>query len=147
MNSLSRVAALAAIVFAAGAVAAPVMAQDGPADARLHFSGGSVAFIGGVSWGHGRLEYHGHSYRVKVRGLKLGSIGVSGYQASGDVFHLHHLHDINGAYGAGTASATAVVGQGATVLRNGAGVQINLHMDSQGLQATLAPEGVDIELE
>ena len=52
------------------------------------------------------------------------------------MFHLHHLHDINGAYGAGTASATAVVGQGATVLRNGAGVQINLHMDSQGLQAT-----------
>jgi hypothetical protein len=147
MNSLSRVAKLAAVVAAVGALAGPALAQDGPADARLHISGGSVAFLAGVSWGHGRLDFHGHSYRVKVRGLKVGSIGAASFHADGDVFHLHHLHDINGVYGAASASATAGPGAGAIQLRNGHGVLINMSMSSAGLQATLAPEGVDIELE
>ena len=29
---------------------------------------------------------HGHTYKVKVRALKVGSIGASSYDESGDVF-------------------------------------------------------------
>jgi len=32
---------------------------------------------------------------VKVRGLKVGSIGAASYDARGEVFHLHHLRDID----------------------------------------------------
>ena len=73
--NIASIARVAAIVAAAGAIALPALAQDGPSDAQMHISGGSVAFLAGVSWGHGRVEYRGRSYRVKARGLKVGSIG------------------------------------------------------------------------
>ena len=149
MNNLSRIGRLAAVLFATGAIAAaaPAMAQDGPADAHLQIHGGSVAFLAGVSWGHGRLEYRGHSYRVKVRGLKVGSIGAASFDARGEVFHLHHLHDIDGVYGAADASATAGAGAGAITLHNDRGVVINMLSSSAGLQLTLAPAGVELEVE
>jgi len=120
---------------------------DGPSDARLHLSGGSVAFLAGVSWGHGRLDFRGHTYRVKVRGLKVGSIGAASFNADGDVFHLRSLRDIDGTYGAADASATAGAGAGAITLHNDKGVVINMTSTTAGLQLTLAPAGVDLELE
>lgn len=118
-----------------------------PADARLYISGGSVAFIAGVSWGRGRLDYRGHSYPVKVLGLKVGSIGIASYNAHGDVYNLRYPGDIAGAYGAADASATIGAGAGALTLHNGRGVVINLTSSNAGLQATLAPAGLTIELE
>jgi hypothetical protein len=147
MNLLSRFGRLAAITAVAGALAVPALAQDGPPDAHMHISGGSVGFIAGVSWGHGRIEYHGHSYKVKIKGLNVGSIGASGYHASGEIYHLRDIHDIGGTYGTADAQATAGVGGGAITLHNDHGVIINMTMDTTGLQATLAPGGVDIELE
>jgi hypothetical protein len=143
----SRIVRMAAIVAAVGAIAAPALASDGPADARLHLSGGSVAFLAGVSWAHGSLDYRGRSYRVKVRGLKVGSIGAASFDANGDVFHLRHLHDIDGTYGAADASATMGAGAGAVTLHNDKGVIINMMTSSSGLQLTLAPAGVELELE
>ena len=147
MNVLSHVARSAAILAMVGAMAAPALAQDGPSDARLHISGGSVAFLGGVSWGHGRLEFRGHSYKVKVRGLKVGSIGAASFDANGDVYHLSRVQDIDGVYGAADASATLGAGAGAITLHNNKGVVINMTTSNAGLQLTLAPAGVELELE
>jgi hypothetical protein len=144
MKNLLR---LAAIALAAGAIAAPAFADDGPADAHLHIHGSSVAFLVGGSWGHGTLEFHGRTYRVKVRALKVGSIGASSYDERGEVFHLRHAHDIDGTYASADASATAGAGQGAVRLTNPNGVVINLLSTSTGLQATLAAGGLEIELE
>jgi hypothetical protein len=143
----SRIGRMAAIIAATGAIALPALAEDGPSDARLHLSGGSVAFFAGVSWGHGSLDFRGHSYRVKVRGLKVGSIGAASFDANGDVFHLRHLHDIDGTYGAADASATMGAGAGAVTLHNDKGVVINMTSSTAGLQLTLAPAGVELELE
>jgi hypothetical protein len=147
MNTLANIRRMATVIVAACAMAAPAFAQDAPVDGHLHLTGGSVAFLAGVSWGHGRLEFNSHSYRVKVRGLKVGSIGVASYSASGDVFHLRHARDIDGTYGTATASGTAGVGAGVIRMQNGKGVVINMTMDTAGLQATLAPGGLEIELE
>ena len=147
MNLLSRLRRSAAVFAAAGAIAAPAMAQDGPSDARLHISGGSVAFLAGVSWGHGRVNFRGHSYRVKVRGLKVGSIGAASFNADGDVYHLRQISDIDGTYGAADASATMGAGAGAITLHNDKGVVINMTSSTAGLQLTLAPAGVQLELE
>ena len=147
MNMTSRIGRLAAIVASAGAIALPALAQDGPADARMHISGGSVAFLAGVSWGHGRVEYQGRSYRVKVRGLKVGSIGAASFNARGDVYHLRLIADIDGTYGTADASATLGAGAGAVTLHNDKGVVINMTSSSEGLQLTAAPGGVELELE
>jgi hypothetical protein len=147
MNALSRTLRLAVIALAAGAIAAPAFADDGPADAHLHIHGTSVAFLVGGSWGHGTLEFHGRTYKVKVRALKVGSLGASSYDEQGDVFHLRHASDIDGTYASADASATAGAGQGAVRLTNSNGVVINLLSSSTGLQATLAAGGVEIELD
>ena len=147
MNMISRLRRSAAIIAAAGAIAVPALAQDGPSDARLHISGGSVAFLAGVSWGHGRVNFRGHSYRVKVRGLKVGSIGAASFNADGDVYHLTRINDIDGTYGAADASATMGAGAGVITLHNDKGVVINMTSSNAGLQLTLAPAGVEFELE
>ncbi|HEX3920210.1 MAG TPA: hypothetical protein VHW60_22960 [Caulobacteraceae bacterium] len=147
MNPISRIARLTAIALAAGAIAAPAFADDGPADAHIHIHGSSVAFLVGGSWGHGTMEFHGRTYKVKVRALKVGSIGASSYDETGDVFHLRHASDIDGTYASADASATAGAGQGAVRLTNPNGVVINLLSTSTGLQATLAAGGLEIELE
>jgi|HubBroStandDraft_6_1064221.scaffolds.fasta_scaffold1587697_1 hypothetical protein len=147
MNMTSRIGRMAAIVASVGTIALPALAQDGRSDAQMHISGGSVAFLAGVSWGHGRVEYHGRSYRVKVRGLKVGSIGAASFNARGDVFHLRRISDIDGTYGTADASATMGAGAGAVTLHNDKGVVINMTSTSEGLQLTAAPGGVELQLE
>ena len=146
MRKLLLVAGLAAAALIP-AFAAAQPSQDGPSDARLHLSGGSVAFLAGVSSCHGNLDFRGNSYRVKVRGLKVGSIGAASFNANGDVFHLRNLRDIDGTYGAADASATAGAGAGVITLHNDKGVVINMTSVNAGLQLTLAPAGVELELE
>jgi hypothetical protein len=143
-----RTITLAAAVALAGSLTAMPMAQaaDSQPDAHLHISGGSVAFVAGVSWGSGTLDYRGRHYPVRVRGLSVGDIGASKFSASGDVFHLDHVTDINGTYAAGEAAATAGGGGGGQTMRNDKGVVINLASTTQGVQLTLAPKGVEIQL-
>ncbi len=144
MISFKQAARLAASVALAGALAAPALAQT--PDARIRFHGGSVAFIAGVHWGSGELLYHGRKIPLKVNGLSVGSIGASSFEAEGEVYHLHHLRDIEGAYGAASASATAGAGAGEIDMTNGNGVEIRAHSTSSGLQLTLAASGVDIRI-
>lgn len=147
MNMTTRIGRVAAIVAAAGAISLPALAQDGPSDARLHITGGSVAFLAGVSWGEGTVDFRGHAYRVKVRGLKVGSIGAASFNARGDVYHLRRIGDIDGTYGTADASATMGAGAGAVTLHNDKGVVINMTSSSEGLQLTAAPGGVELKLE
>ena len=143
MTNLSRTF-VAAIL--AGAVATPALAAHGP-DARITFSGGSVAFLAGVNWGSGTLTYRGHRYPLQVRGLSVGAIGASKYSGAGTVFHLRRVSDIEGTYGAVDASATAGhSGVGEVDMTNGAGVEIHAMSSSSGLKLSLAPTGVEIKL-
>lgn len=131
----------------AGVIAAPAsVAHAQRPDATIQFSGGQVAFILGVKWGGGTLTYHGRRYPLRVNGLQLGSIGGSSYTAVGEVYHLRNVKDIEGTYGAATASATAGRGAGGIDMTNGNGVEIRARSSHAGLQLTLAAAGVDIRL-
>ena len=135
-------AAAVAGVALAGALAAPTFAQD----ARIRFSGGSVAFIAGVNWGDGTLTYKGHAYRLKVSGLSVGAVGANKFSGSGTVYHLRRLRDIEGTYSALDANATAGAGAGEIQMKNDKGVEIHAHSTSAGLKLAFAPSGVSIKL-
>lgn len=145
MMKLSQIRTMATVAVLAASLAAPAVAADRP-DGQISISGGSVAFVAGVSWGKGTLTYHGRRYALKVRGLSVGDIGASKWSAAGPVYHLKRLSDINGTYGAAEASATAGAGGGGVTMRNDKGVVINVESASSGLQLTLAPKGVEISL-
>ena len=143
MTRFKTALTFAAAVAITGALAAPAVAAP---DARISFSGGSVAFIAGVQWGSGTLTYHGKRYPLRVRGLSVGGLGASHYDASGIVLHLHRARDIEGTYAAAEASATAGVGGGGLDMTNDKGVEIQAHADTSGLKLNLGAGGVTIQL-
>jgi hypothetical protein len=144
MTGFVSMRTFAAAALAIGLAAAPAVAQT--PSAHIDFHGGSVAFIAGVHWGGGTLRFHGRSTALKVSGLGVGEIGASSFTATGEVYHLHRVSDIEGTYGAIEASATAGTGAGEIDMKNDKGVEIHAHASSAGLKLALAPSGMVISL-
>lgn len=124
----------------------PAMAADQVPDGTIELSGGSVALGIGYSWGSGELVYQGKTYQLKVEGLSIVDFGTSDYMATGSVYNLKKLEDFAGTYAAATAGATVITGASDTIMRNEHGVTIELSTARQGLQFTLAPEGLKVSL-
>jgi hypothetical protein len=147
MNTLIRGGAGAILAMSIGLASyvAGAAAASKP-DATISFHGGGVGFIAGVNWGSGTLHYHGKNYPLKVSGLDVGTIGANGYNASGEVYKLKKVSDIEGDYAAVGAAATAVKGAGVLDMSNGAGVEIKARSSSSGLDLKLGPSGMKIKL-
>jgi hypothetical protein len=124
----------------------PVVSLAQTPDASIELSGGSVAAGIGYGWGHGTLIFKGRRYPVAVSGLSLASVGVAGYSAAGNVYGLRSLQDVNGVYASVAAEGTLVGGAGATAMENQNGVVINMTSTTEGLNLTLAAEGMKIAL-
>jgi hypothetical protein len=146
MKHFTAFRALAAVTLAGGLLAASAAVSQPEPDATIHFGGDSVAFIAGVNWGGGSMEYHGERVPLSVNGLGVGAIGASHYSAEGEVFHLHHRHDIEGTYTAVNAQATAGAGAGVIDMQNEHGVEIRVHSTSEGLELSLAPTGMRVKI-
>ncbi|HEX9462645.1 MAG TPA: hypothetical protein VGB82_08595 [Alphaproteobacteria bacterium] len=124
----------------------PLPASAQAPDAVIELSGGSAAAGIGYSWGHGTLIFHGKRYPVTVSGFSLASVGVDEYTATGSVVGLKRVQDINGVYTAASAGATVAGGASATAMENQNGVTIHMTSTTEGLNLTLAAEGVQIAL-
>ncbi|MEJ0066826.1 MAG: hypothetical protein WDM85_16550 [Caulobacteraceae bacterium] len=142
MKILFRAAAAIAL---AGALSTTAFAQPEP-DAVIHFHGGSVGFVVGIGGASGSVEFKGVKYPISVNGLSVGTIGANSYDVEGQVFHLHHIADIEGTYAAAEAGATAGAGGGGIDMTNGNGVEIRASSTSSGLKLTLGASGVTIRL-
>jgi len=118
-------------------------------DATLRLSGGSFALGIGFSWGSGTLTYKGKNYPVKVNGLSVGKVGVTGSSAYGEVFNLKHLHDFNGHYNVGAAGTRGVTlgsGKSGTLMSNQAGVIVRISSTQQGVAVNATGGGVDMQI-
>src|SRR6188472_2622160 len=119
-------------------------------NATLRLSGGAFALGVGFSWGSGTLTYKGKNYPVKVNGLSVGKVGMTGSSAYGEVFNLKHLQDFNGHYdvgGKGTRGVTVGGGKASTVMTNQAGVIVRLAATQQGLDVNATGGGVDMQIQ
>jgi hypothetical protein len=118
-------------------------------DATLRLSGGLFAAGIGFSWGKGTLTYKGKDYPVKVNGLSLGKVGITGVSAYGEVYNLKELRDFNGHYhtsGAGRRGVTLASGRSATSMTNQAGVRVLIAATQRGVDVNLTGAGVDMQL-
>lgn len=155
MDALKRMAkfgwlqAAAAGLFALMVGLAPLQtsAADDVPSATIELTGGSVAVGIGYSWGEGTVTYLGTRHKVKVSGLSIVDVGVSNYSASGTIYHLKKLSDIEGTYTAVEAGATVAGGASIATMQNDKGVVIKMTSTRSGLQFTLAPNGVNVSLE
>jgi hypothetical protein len=132
--------AAATLLFCSGA-----QADEAP-DATIYFHGGSAGIIAGVNWGGGTLHYKGKDIPLKVSGLTLGAVGVKKFDASGNVFHLRQVADIEGTYSAVGAGLTAGVGKGAITMKNDKGVLIKATGTSGGADLKVGGSGMTIKL-
>jgi hypothetical protein len=116
-------------------------------DASLELTAGSVAVGIGYTWGHGQLTYQGSRYKFRISGISVVDVGIANISASGNVYHLAKLEDLNGNYVAASAGLTIAGGGDAVVLKNEHGVVITLLATDQGLRFNLAGSGVSVKIE
>jgi hypothetical protein len=135
------------MVAALGVALSVVHAEEKQApDATLKLEAGSIAAGIGISWGKGTLTFQGKDYPVDVKGLSVGDVGATSIDASGKVYHLKSIKDFNGNYAAVGAGATVAGGGSASVMKNQAGVTIEMVATTQGLKFALGGAGVDMKI-
>ena len=122
-------------------------AISGVPDATVELSGGAVAAGIGYQWGHGDIVYQGQKHRFSLSGLSIVDVGIANISASGLIYNLHNLQDLNGNYVAATAGLTVAGGGEADYLRNEKGVVIKLLATSKGLRFNLSANGVKIQVQ
>lgn len=116
-------------------------------DATVQLSGGAIAAGIGYEWGHGDVLYQGQKHHFKLSGLSIVDVGAANISASGVVYNLKNLEDLNGNYAAASAGVTIAGGGSAEYLKNEHGVVIKLLSTSRGLRFNLSADGVKVRLE
>jgi len=137
-------------IFAIAVVAATMLAgastQSQAQVGHVHLKLVKAGFIVGVGGGSGVLTYQGHSYRLSVGGVGIGSLGIASASLVGTATNLHHPADIAGTYGAAGAGATFVGGAQVATLQNEKGVVLTLRGAQVGFQVSLGLSGMTISL-
>lgn len=149
MNNVKKIAILLLVVAVMTGFTQAASQHSGP-DATLRLSGGSFALGIGFRWGSGTLSYKGKDYPVKVNGLSIGKVGMTGVSAVGEVFNLKHLQDFNGHYNVGaqgTRGVTIAKGKAGTLMTNQAGVIVRLAATQTGLDVNATGGGVDMQIQ
>ena len=149
MNNVKKIAVLLLVVAVTTGFTQAASQHSGP-DATLRLSGGSFALGIGFRWGSGTLSYKGKDYPVKVNGLSIGKVGMTGVSAIGEVFNLKHLQDFNGHYNVGaegTRGVTIAKGKAGTLMTNQAGVIVRLAATQTGLDVNATGGGVDMQIQ
>ena len=149
MNNVKKIAILVLVIAATTGFTQAAKHHSGP-DATLRFSGGGFALGIGVNWGSGTLTYKGKDYPVKVNGLSVGKVGMTGSSAYGEVFNLKHLQDFNGHYNVGAAGTRGVTlgsGKAGTLMTNQAGVIVRLSTTQKGVDVNATGGGVDMQIQ
>ena len=105
-----------------------------------------VMLIIGGSWGGGTLSFNGGTHKFKVKGLKLGGIGMHKVVLNGDVYKLNDIKDFSGTYFAAEAGLTIVKGVGGFWLKNSNVVTLHLTSKTEGLALSIGIEGLNIDM-
>jgi hypothetical protein len=149
MNNVKKIVVLLLAIGVMAGIAQAATHESKP-NATLRLSGGSFALGIGFRWGSGTLTYKGKDYPVKVNGLSVGKVGMTGVSANGEVFNLKHLQDFNGHYNVGAAGTRGVTlgsGKGGTIMTNQAGVIVRLSATQKGVDVNATGGGVDMQIQ
>ena len=145
MNRIKLFLSAFAVVLFFGLTATNNAADPQPVG-KVTINDTQLGFIVGGSWGKGVLSYDGVDYEFKIKGLKLGTIGISKVSAVGDVYNMTSLSQFSGTYVAGQAGIAIAGGVGGTVLQNQNKVHIRLSSTQKGAALNVGVDGITIEL-
>jgi len=117
-----------------------------PPVASITIDDTQISFIVGGSWGSGVLSYKGVDYAFKIKGIKVGAIGISKISAVGNVYNMSDLSKFPGTYVAGQVGIALAGGVGGTVLKNQNKVYIRLSSTQKGVALNVGVDGLTIDL-
>ncbi|MCE2565108.1 hypothetical protein [Komagataeibacter sp. FNDCF1] len=147
---LASLAVVAAIVSLSGIGFAPH--ARAAADALGEHTGTitfklSAADLGaGMSWGKGVLTFEGHDYPFRIRGGSGAAIGFSTTHATGTVYNLYRIQDVEGTYWSVQGEATVGAGRGGAVMENNNGIHIKFTSSSSGARLAFSVERLTLRL-
>ena len=121
------------------------VAADAP-NATLDISGSRGAVGVGYVLASGTLHFQGQDYPVQVQGLTVGEVGGGTFTATGNVYNLRKLSDLDGNYVAGSAGAALGGGSDGAAMQNLNGVVIKLRTTTQGADLNLSVDGFALKL-
>jgi hypothetical protein len=126
--------------------ASATLAQTQPPSGTISIKLNSASAVMGASWGQAVLTFQGRTHLFRVRGLKVGAVGIRRISLRGDVYNLNNVNDLAGTYQkADPAGITFIVGDRGLVIRNDRGVTINLLARKKGLNLDLIQEGLTFQ--
>ena len=138
---------LAAIIAATSTYAEAQTPAAPPAAARVSISQVQLALVGSAAVGGGTLRFKGRNYPFTINGLGVGGLGVSKLEATGEVYQLTRISDLDGVYGQVRVGwALANQGNGRLWLENDKGVVLRLRTKRQGLMLAVGADAVRIRL-
>src|SRR2546423_1974735 len=131
-------------ILVAAVLAAPLCRAQ-TADATFELSGGTEESGVGYSWASGSLRYGEQSYSFRLDGLSVVDMEFP-FEASGAVYHLARLSDLDGTYAAVEVDPALARAGFSAAIENQHGVLIGLRSTTQGLYFEPSLLGVEIEL-
>lgn len=137
---------LALVATALLAMVVPGAAQEAPSG-TVEIASTSIAAGFGFNWGDGTLTLpDGSKHKFSVENPKVAAVGVSTVEATGSVYNLKRVQDLEGVYR--TAEAGIAIGAGVSgmTMKNEHGVVIHLHATQMGINFTLGIGGMSIKL-
>lgn len=141
-GSFSLVLAAVALL----AMVAPGAAQETPSGTVEITTWTAAAGLGGAR-GDGVLTLaDGKKYGISVENIKVGAVGVSYVQATGEVYNLKQVQDMEGNFVEGEAGIAVIFGVSGMTMKNDQGVVINLRATQWGVNVTLGFGGMYIRV-
>lgn len=120
------------------------IADETAPSATLTLKETEVGLLLGGDWGKGTLTFDGEDHKFKVSGAKVGGIGVTVADVTGNVYNLTNVEDFFGTYFKAEAGLTGVEGREGSWVKNGNGVTLHLASKSEGLALSVGVEGLEI---
>ena len=129
------------------ALAPMAIAADQAPSGTVVIAETQVMLLVGGDAGGGTLVLHsnGDVRKFKIKGIRLGGIGVQKIHMTGEVYNLTRTEDFEGKYFSAEAGAAFVKGGGGLWLKNARGVVLHLKSSAEGLALALGVEGLDVK--
>lgn len=128
------------------ATVAPGAAQGAPSG-TVEITSITVAAGFGVNWGDGTLTLpDGSKHKFSVENIKGAAVGVSTVKATGSVYNLKRVQDLEGNYQSAEAGIAIGAGVSGMTMKNEHGVVIHLQATQLGINFTLGIGGMSIKL-
>ena len=138
---------LSAVAISVSLAAAPLMTYAaGTPDATIDISANKGAIGVGYVEGKGTLHFQGQNYPVSLQGLTVGEVGWEALTATGEIYNLTRVDDLNGNYIAVSAGAALGGGAEGTAMQNQNGVVVKLHGTTEGADVNLSIDGFALKV-